>query len=116
MAKKLKVKATIPGGTGPYDFDKLTDALNRHADALDRYAKALASPGIETCVLSHLGLTAGDLDTPFSKLFSGIGKPVDVIIEQCGQDCYRLTPNQVYAKIGSKPINTLRAFIRCVGA
>jgi len=81
-----------------------------------RTSKPRGALGLQGCILSHLGLTPKDLDTPFPKLFVGVVQPIDVIIQQCGQDCYDLTPAEVYKKIGSKSIKTLRAFINCIGA
>jgi hypothetical protein len=88
-----------------------TQALEVHARALDRHSFALGTFSLEACVLQHLGKTKADLNKPLAGMFAGIVQPIDFIIQECGQDCYALTPRQVYQKIGAHPVNTIRDFI-----
>jgi hypothetical protein len=121
-ARGSKQKTPKRGSTGSAS-GAYTDALLRNTAALKAHTRALADhtsilrlAGMQQCVLSHLGKTQADLDTEFGKLFGpGIVQPIDLIIEECGQDCYPLTPKQVYEKIGDRSVNTLRQFIACIG-
>jgi len=121
MAKKRKAKTGTARSRARSDLQDHIKALERHTLALDTHTAALLAPSVEKCVLDNLGRAKADLEKPFSEIFVGIARPIQVIIAQCGQ-CFPLNPEGVRKKIDAyeektkKKVNTIGSFIRAIGA